>query len=598
MNRIRLLDSVTVNQIAAGEVVERPLSVVKELTENSIDAGASAITVEIKDGGITYIRVTDNGCGIPKEDVRTAFLQHATSKVTGPDDLTRIGTLGFRGEALSSVAAVSQAEMITKTASDVTGLCVQLSGGALISEREIGCADGASVIVRNLFSNTPARLKFLKKPGSEGALVSDFINRLVLCRPDITFKYINNGTIALSTNGNGDLKAAILRVYGRDYANRLIEVNERGNDMCLSGYIAKPEISRSNRAHQNFFINGRYVKSELARIAVEEGFAGKMMTGRFPVFVMNLRIRLEMVDVNVHPNKLDVRFREDEAVYNLIRGATAKALDGSIIIPAVTAGSEKQGAEQVRTPFPAIKPLKSKLKEVYEGCSDHAESPESYLAAESDSNSSIVPRISEFDEPPASKPFLPQYRIIGQFFQVYWIVESGESVYIIDQHAAHERILFEDIKKRLQSKERMSQRLILPIALNLTPSERQILDDNRGLIESFGFELEDLGGSNIALRSVPVLLKDPESAGFFIEILNKLNNIDPSETNIYDLKLDTIAQTACKAAVKARDRLSFPEAKALIDRMLALPNPFTCPHGRPTTVEMTKHEWDRKFKRT
>ena len=565
-----------VNQISAGEVVERPLSIVKELTENAIDAGASSVTVEIKDGGITYIRVTDNGCGIPKDEVRLAFLQHATSKVSNPEDLTRINTLGFRGEALSSIAAVSQAEMITKTISDITGLRIQLSGAEIVSEKETGCADGTSIIIRNLFSNTPARLKFLKKPGSEGALISDFMNRLVLCRPDIAFKYINNGSIALSANGGGDLKAAILYVYGHEYVNKLIELNERGNDCSLSGFIAKPELCRPNRANQNFFINGRYIKSKLAQEAVEEGFSGRVMSGRFPVFVLNLHIRPEIVDVNVHPNKLDVRFHDESAIYTAILDAVNHALAGPVIIPKATASvkpvtTHKETFHE-QLPLPEINRPVLKLNEVFE-----------------------IPVETPVQEP-EPKPFLPQFRIIGQFFQTYWIVESGESVYIIDQHAAHERIIFENIKKRLQSKGPTSQRLLQPMALNLSPDEQHVLDENRDIIESFGFELENLGSSNTALRSVPVLLKDPEGAGFFIEILDSLKST--KHTDPYDLKLEAVAQTACKAAVKAADHLSFAEARALIEQMLALPNPFTCPHGRPTVVEMTKHEWDKKFKRT
>ena len=574
LQRIQLLEPIMINQIAAGEVVERPLSVVKELTENAIDAGASSITVEIKDGGVTYIRVTDNGCGIPKEDVRTAFMQHATSKVKSPEDLTRINTLGFRGEALSSIAAVSTVEMVTKTASDITGVRVLLSGAEIVGENETGCADGTSVIMRNLFSNTPARLKFLKKPGVEGALVTDFMNRLVLARPDIAFKYINNGAVTLSANGGGDLKTAILYVYGREYVNKLIEVNVRGNDLSLAGFIAKPELSRPNRSHQNIFINGRYIKSGLARSAVEDGFAGRAMAGRFPVFVLNLHIRPEMIDVNVHPNKLDVRFREEDMVFSFIHSAINDALAGPVIIPSVTAAAKPEKTRvqpdqvYIGTPLPEIRPLK--LKE------------------------------PPGDMPPqtTAKPFLPQYRIIGQFFQTYWIAECEESIYIIDQHAAHERVLYERIKKQLKSEEPASQRLLQPIALNLAPDEWLVLCDNRDLLDSFGFELEDLGGSSIALRSVPVLLKNPENAGFFIEILEKLKAIiKPAEADPYDLKLDAVAQTACKAAVKASDRLSFAEARALIEQMLALPNPFTCPHGRPAVVEMTRYEWDKKFKR-
>ena len=602
IRKIQPLDPIMINQIAAGEVVERPLSVVKELAENAIDAGASAITVEIKDGGITYIRVTDNGCGIPKEDVRTAFMRHATSKVLNPEDLTRINTLGFRGEALSSIAAVSQAEMVTKTASDITGLRIQLSGGEVISEKETGCADGTSVIVRNLFSNTPARLKFLKKPGTEGSLISDFMNRLALGRRDIAFKYINNGAVTLSSNGNGDLRAAILYVYGREYANKLIELKERADDLNITGFIAKPEMARPNRAHQNFFINGRYIKNERIQAAVEEGFAGKIMAGRFPAFILDLHIRPEMIDVNVHPNKLDVRFCNEYAVLSAIRAAVSKALGGSVIIPAVTAASKpvELHTEPVleQMPLPLIKQRKPCLNEEY-GFNPHpgvipddnAPSDTVYCTKHT-----RIWKDPEYEKPAENKrPFLPQYRIIGQFFQTYWIVESGDSVYIIDQHAAHERVLYENIKKRLSGKESASQRLIQPLALNLTPAECQILDDNRALIESIGFELENLGGTDI-LRSVPVLFKDPENAGFFIEILEKLNT-KTTETDPYDLKIDAIAQTACKAAVKANNSLSFSEARALIEQMLALSNPFTCPHGRPTVVEMTKYEWEKKFKR-
>jgi len=578
--RIQLLDPVMINQIAAGEVVERPLSVVKELTENAIDAGASVITVEIKDGGVSYIRVTDNGRGIPKDEVRTAFMQHATSKVSSPDDLTRISTLGFRGEALSSIAAVSQAEMVTKTASDITGLRIQISGGEVISEKETGCADGASVIVRNLFSNTPARLKFLKKPGAEAALISDFMNRLALCRPDIAFKYINNGAIALSANGGGDLKAAILYVYGSEYTNKLIEIDDRGGDFSLSGFIAKPEQGRPNRSHQNFFTNGRYVRCKLAREAIEAGYEGKLTAGRFPMYVLNLRIRPEMVDVNVHPNKLDVRFRDEEAVYAAIRGAVTRSLAGPVIIPKASAAPkpEKRRAPLApeQMPLPVVSPVKYKLNE---------QPPEVFNTPE---------------EPPPqpSKAFLPQYRIIGQFFQTYWIVESGESVFIIDQHAAHERVLYEDIRKRLQAGKPVSQRLAVPVALNLTPDERLILDENRDMIESCGFELEDIGGADQALRAVPVLFKEPENAGFVIEILENLKSLGHTGPDPYGLRLDAAAQAACKAAVKASDRLSFAEARALIEQMLALPEPFTCPHGRPTVVEMTKYEWDKRFKRT
>jgi len=671
--KIQLLDPIVINQIAAGEVVERPLSVVKELTENSVDAGASMITVEIKGGGITYIRVTDNGCGISKEDIRTAFLQHATSKVSKPDDLNRISTLGFRGEALSSIAAVSQAEMVTKTVSDLTGVRIQLSGADVISEKEIGCAEGTSVIIRNLFSNTPARLKFLKKPGSEGALISDFINRLALGRPDIGIKYINNGASILSANGSGDLKSAILHVFGREYLKKLIELNERDNDLHLSGYITKPEVSRANRAHQNFFINSRYIKSSWLQRAVEDGYSERVMKGRFPVYVLNLYIRPEMIDVNVHPCKLDVRFRDENVVYEFIRDAVNRALTGTVVIPSVSlrdkpenqleheiglleAGARATGTvaptryEDGRTGYDNRDDHTGHEdrgdRTGHEDMDDHLEyingrgdRPRSPVIRESDKIDNLYKTDDAYDigehlktndiyeiadtyeignihkgndahgidehnvndthsRSMSSHVFLPQYRIIGQFFQTYWIVEHSDSVYIIDQHAAHERVLYEEIKNQLKNSEPVSQCLLLPLALNLTPIEHLILDENRSLIESLGFEIEDLGESNAALCAVPVLLKDPESAGFFIEILDKLNHIEITDkTAIYDMKLDAIAQSACKAAVRAKVKLSDTEARALIEKMLALPNPFTCPHGRPTVVEMTKHEWEKKFKR-
>ena len=322
------------------------------------------------------------------------------------------------------------------------------------------------------------------------------------------------------------------------------------------------------------------MKCRLAQDAIEEGYAGKLMTGRFPMYVLNLSIRPEMVDVNVHPNKMDVRFRDEEAVYGAIRAAVGRTLMGPAIIPKAAA---KAGPERRHTEYA------------------HEQMPLPVLAKQKFTFNEKPPRVFDVPEEPeelkVDKPFLPEYRIIGQFFETYWIVESGGSVFIIDQHAAHERILFEDIKKRLQAKAPVSQRLVIPLALNLTPVERQVLDDNKALIESFGFELEGYGGTDTALRSVPVLLREPENAGFFIEILEKLQSIEHTAADLYELKLDAVAQASCKAAVKASDRLSFAEARALIERMLALPDPFTCPHGRPTVVEMTKHEWDKKFKR-
>ncbi|MDR3240478.1 MAG: DNA mismatch repair endonuclease MutL [Clostridiales bacterium] len=625
-NQIQLLDADMINKIAAGEVVERPLSVVKELVENSIDAGASAITIEIKDGGVTQTRVTDNGCGIPQDQTCAAFWQHATSKIAAPDDLTRVMTLGFRGEALASVAAVARVEMITKTAGAILGSRLEVHGSEIAADEEIGCAEGTTVIVRDLFYNVPVRLKFLKKPASEAGAISDIVNKLALGHPEIAFQYISNGTTALRTNGNGDLKTAIFYVYGRETAQKLLPVEARAERYTLTGFLAKPELSRGSRNYQTVFINGRYVKTELLQSAVEDAYKTLVMTGKFPTFVLHLSIEPDLVDVNVHPNKLEVRFREEESLFAWTRAAALAALQDQNLIP--TAKPERllfhraadtkilePAKTQAALPFhPSPKSAPKTVYTVKENDRVFAPVPEHVP----DQIPKPVPTPNH--EPPQADPhpsepapsapaFRAPYRIIGQVFQTYWMAEQNESLYIIDQHAAHERILYEELLKSLKQESIPSQQLLRPIAVQLSFRERQLLEDNQEMFERFGFEIEDFGGQSAAIRAVPFLFKNPMKADFLLDILDKLEKdsafadsgpIEPGSTEpagLYQLKLNAIASMACKAAVKANDSLSPEEARALIEKMLSLEHPFTCPHGRPTVIEMTKRDFEKKFKR-
>ncbi|MCL2461738.1 MAG: DNA mismatch repair endonuclease MutL [Defluviitaleaceae bacterium] len=685
MDCINLLPPALINQIAAGEVVERPLSVVKELAENSIDAGASAITVEIKDGGLSLIRVTDNGRGIRPEQARTAFLQHATSKIADYDDLVNVATLGFRGEALPSIASVSRMEMVTKAAGEISGRRVALDGGALEADEEIGCADGTTVIVRNLFFNTPARLKFLKKPASEAAAVSDMMNRLAIGRPDIAFKYMSNSDAALQTNGSGDLKTAIFYVLGKEISGKLLAVDSGEGLRRVGGFAGKPEIARSNRNFQFFYINGRYVKSDLLRAAVEEAFRSMLMTGKFPVAVLKLEIPPSEVDVNVHPSKLEVRFREEEAVYGLVREAVEAGLREFDLIPENGEGrahgksggrgvagtfSEKAGTavylavetergggalrfeqEKGAGPEPVSrqhdvysgkKPgLREAVRDTLAGNGPREDGnahgkpvsqmpPDLRAKPQTGANEALVQPATEGQNLPrqgknpqeavtvpennrdnatdntdktiiAPAPakrgsrFFEDYRIVGQAFSTYWIIEQGESLFFVDQHAAHERILYERLLKSLSEGETASQRLLYPINVELSPVERQIFLDNIKMFEDFGFDFDETGKC-VIISAAPYVLRAPGDADFFMEMLDKIGKIKDSG-DIFAIKRDIVATAACKAAVKGHDNLNEAEAEAIIRGLLSLDNPFTCPHGRPTIIETTKREWEKRFKR-
>ena len=567
---IKKLDKHLINKIAAGEVVERPLSVVKELTENSIDAGASAITVEIKDGGLSLIRITDNGCGIPADQITLAFAQHATSKIQDIDDLMRINTLGFRGEALASIASVSHTEMITKTTGALTGSMVQLHGGTLVASQEIGCTEGTTINVSNLFFNTPARLKFLKKPAGEAGFVTDLMQRLALGYPQISFKYISGGQVMFATTSS-DQKMAIYNIYGKDTARGLIEIKQ---DDLISGYIGKPEVSRGSRSGENFFINGRYIKSALLQNAVEEAYRGHLPVGRFPLFVIHLKVLASEIDVNVHPAKMEVRFANEKEIYSKVFDTITNALLYKELIPNIA----------VTKPQKAPKIAKTKPKE--ERYEEPHEEPVQYLVNQPVSEPITL---SETDTTTASKPH--DFSLITQIFNTYWLAVRGDELFLIDQHAAHEKVLYEDMLKQLKNKETVAQTLLEPYQLNLSPKELATATEYKDALNNFGFNFILKHDSKGELLSVPSQTTDPE---YFVEILQKLEKGDNSPT----VKIrEEIALKSCKKAVKANDTLTSTEARSLINRMLSLDNPYTCPHGRPTMVKLTKKEIERMFKR-
>ncbi|MCL2361284.1 MAG: DNA mismatch repair endonuclease MutL [Defluviitaleaceae bacterium] len=599
MKPIIRLDQPLINKIAAGEVVERPLSVVKELFENAIDAGASTITVEIAEGGLTSIRVTDNGVGIPAEQILLAFTRHATSKIASVEDLFEVGTLGFRGEALSSIAAVAQVEMITKTAGAMMGLRTEIHGGEMISSGEIGTVNGTTVIVGNLFYNTPARRKFLKKPGTETGYISDCLQKLALGNTGLTIRYINNGQIVFQTNGRGDLKTTMLSIYGHETAAKLVDITAALDEFELSGLIGKPEIARSNRNRQSFFVNGRLISSKLLTQAVEEATKTMLPGGKFPVYALNLNLPHDTVDVNVHPTKMDVRFADEDGVYRFIIGAVREGLTESNLIPEIRLERVREIPPMPEMEQPEIKPPEPKITPHPRVVNDrpYNTTPPVLPKAEPPSPLSLK---EEKSLPSESQPFFTNYTIYGLIFETYWLVTQGQSLYLIDQHAAHERVLYEELLAKSNLGAIPSQSLLAPMPLRLTPMELSLLKESISLFVRFGFEIEvNENGPNkgALLVAVPLMLKGPAPTEFFTDILDKIGETGFSRSGVYAHKTEAIAMAACKAAVKAGDNMSQHEARSLVERMLTLENPFTCPHGRPTIIEITQRELERKFKR-
>lgn len=624
MAQIQILSEETIDKIAAGEVVERPASVVKELVENAIDSGAESVTVEIKDGGISFIRVTDNGCGIEKSQVKNAFYRHATSKIQDASDLISIQTLGFRGEALSSIAAVAQVEMITKTHESLTGIRYVIEGSVEKEVQEIGVPNGTTIIVKNLFYNTPARKKFLKSPSTEAAQINDLCERIALSRPNVSFQFIQNGVMKFNTSGNGNLNELIYRIYGKEIAKEMLFVEQKGKGISVVGAIGKPTLNRSNRNYENCFVNNRYIKSLVLAKAIETGYAPYLMQHRYPFFVLNIEVSPEVVDVNVHPTKMDVRFSNSEYFFDYISSTVGSVLKMQELIPDVSLSEPQKdtaGPEVKKGPEPfEEKRIANEQKRI------ENEQKVSTLVAEDKGDYQIpsvlgtlteqkdvmpqtgnvikadkvvyakgAEQMSLFETPFLSKEAEKEYEIIGQLFDTYWMIEYGDKLLIMDQHAAHEKIKYERLVKHFKEKNMETQTLNPPIIISLMPKEKNIVEEYKPYFEGLGFLIEDFGSDEIAVRSVPLDLFGQNEKDMFISLLDELCSDVPKGKQ--ELIYEKIASMSCKAAVKGNNRLSREEVKELIRELMTLDNPYHCPHGRPTIISMTKYELEKKFKR-
>lgn len=702
---INVLDQITIDKIAAGEVIERPSSVVKELVENSIDSGATAITIEIKDGGMSFIRITDNGSGINRDEVRTAFLRHATSKLIKVEDLLELSSLGFRGEALSSIASVGQVELITKEKDSVCGIRYQIHGGKEVSYEEIGCPDGTTIIVRNLFYNTPARKKFMKSPTTEMSYIYDLICRISMSHPEISFKFTANNTNKLFTSGNGKLKDIIYHIYGRDITSNLIDVNRKFNTLEISGYIAKPAVSRGNRSFEDYYVNNRYVKNPVITKAIEDAFRTFVMIHKFPFTVLNFKIDPAQIDVNIHPAKREMKFMNESDIYNYTYDTIREALLHRELIPEVTPGKqkpaetlnhrntgsapepfEKQRREQIgikpaavkepERPYnikPIIKPENNPYARILNRVPDQPQHipnnpvsqqaqtqqatqqsqsqpvnestpATSALSADQENitdkdNSVNVSRITSeiavtntqagegtatqtktttpaevaapqpqvpekekkysqldmFGTKMLSEEARPKHRLIGQVFKTFWLIEYDKKLFIMDQHAAHEKVKFEELMNNYRNKKAIPQYLMPPAIVTLTADEITFLNDNMAFFENLGYTIESFGGREYKLSSVPANLFGIDGRELFLEFIGELSENNKNSTiTAFIAKLSTMA---CKAAIKGNTEISFKEADVLIDQLLKLENPYTCPHGRPTLISMTEAELEKKFKR-
>ncbi len=658
MGKINVLDQATINQIAAGEVVERPASVAKELVENAIDAGATAVTVEIKEGGISLLRVTDNGSGMEKDDIKTAFLRHATSKIKSALDLITVGSLGFRGEALSSISAVAQVELLTKTKDAFVGSRYVIEGGEEKAFEEAGCPSGTTFLVRNLFYNVPARKKFLKTAMTEGGYINELMERMALSRPDISFKYMNNGKTVLHTTGGNELKDIIYHIFGRDIAMAVLPVKYPKDEFGIeiSGYIGKPVIARGNRTQENYFINGRYIKCAIINRAIEDAYKSYMMGHKYPFTAIHITVPPEFIDVNVHPSKMELRFSNNEAIYHAVYQVIRDTLSGKNMIVPITLSEKEDKQEQkkeilqqqkisVPEPFevkrkeqeqtvakpvysapvmerkpvinvqkplePAIhkqdevKPtIEQKMQVLYDVVKESKEeyrATSGFLNKQDNQESTIVEKQTKPEQIalPAdllAKDNRKEFTLIGQVFATYWLIEMEEQLFIIDQHAAHEKVLFERTMEKLRNQEEIyTQSLLPPMILSLTMREAECLKKNLDVFQRLGFEIEEFGGLEFKVTEVPADLVTVDSKELLTEVLNTL--LSERDFKNADVLLEKVASLSCKAAVKGNHRMSEAEAKQLISDMLTLDNPYHCPHGRPTTISMSKYELERKFKR-
>ncbi|MCR5691458.1 MAG: DNA mismatch repair endonuclease MutL [Eubacterium sp.] len=598
---IQVLDQETIDHIAAGEVVERPSAVVKELVENAIDAGATAITVEIKEGGISFIRITDNGSGIDKGEIPTAFLRHATSKIQNLEDLMAIHSLGFRGEALSSIAAVCQVELITKKPEEITGVRYEIQGGREICFEEVGCPSGSTFIVRNIFFNTPARRKFLKTPRTEGNYIQELLLRYSLCRTDIRFTFISDGKTKIQTNGDDNLQTNIYYNFGSETAHALVEVSASSEHASLTGFIGKPELSRGNRSLMNYYVNGRYIRSNIINRAIEEAYKEFLMNHRYPFVVLKLNIDSSLIDINVHPTKMEIRFSNQDEIYKLFYDAIYQTLKNITLIPETNLN---HADSNIKTESPIVEKLKKETERTPEPFETLRQTM-NYMA-----NIPAMPSRQEEEEDKQSKIFQqmnlfkeemiqdekPVFRIIGQIFGTYWLLEYQEEMLIIDQHAAHEKVLFEKLMKRMREKKPLTQNLISPMVVTLSGRELDVLEENLSVFQEIGFQLEAFGDREYLITGVPADFLNVPSKELFLEMLDSLLEKGSRATDT-ELIIDHCATMSCKAAVKGNNVLSYSEAKKLFEEMLAMDQPYHCPHGRPTTIAMSKYEFEKKFKR-
>lgn len=643
MAKIQLLDQKTIDNIAAGEVIERPASVVKELVENAVDAKANVVTVEIKDGGMTLIRVTDNGIGIPKDQVKTAFLRHATSKIRSVEDLLSVSSLGFRGEALSSISAVAQVELVTKTAESFSGVSYKIYGGEEEAFDDIGAPDGTTFLVKNLFYNTPARRKFLKSATTEAGYVEQMMVHIALSHPEISFKFIHNNKNKIYTSGNGKVKDIIYHIYGRDVAGALIPLEAQNEDVKVTGFVAKPYVSRGNRNYESYFINGRYIKSSIIYKAIEEGYRTFTMKHRYPFVCLDFKIDQELLDVNVHPTKMEIRFRNGREIYELVVDAVRAALLQKDLVQDVLRETPKkkelpktkevkkpepfevnrrkeevqkvdqqgQGVQQqvekqrqavqqqiekpshpVKKTLTASESSKNTKKPTYAGLNYNTQKKEfpQYKTDELSSN-----QMTLREDPVFSVQARPDRKILGQLFKTYWLIEYEDQLFIMDQHAAHEKVNYERLMKNFKEKEIYSQRLEPPMVVTVSMTEAEALTRYKDAFAGLGFTIESFGGNEYCIREVPANLYGIGERDLFMELLDAVSQENGTlDTEVIASKIATMA---CKMSIKGNQRVSLMEVEHLLDELMKLENPYQCPHGRPTIIKMSKYEIDKKFKR-
>ena len=641
MAKIQLLDQKTIDNIAAGEVIERPASVVKELVENAVDANANAITVEIKDGGMTLIRVTDNGIGIPKDQVKTAFLRHATSKIRSVEDLLSVSSLGFRGEALSSISAVAQVELVTKTAESFSGVSYKIYGGEEEAFDDIGAPDGTTFLVKNLFYNTPARRKFLKSATTEAGYVEQMMVHIALSHPKISFKFIHNNKNKIYTSGNGKVKDIIYHIYGRDVAGALIPVQAQSEDVKVTGFVAKPYVSRGNRNYESYFINGRYIKSSIIYKAIEEGYRTFTMKHRYPFVCLDFKINQELLDVNVHPTKMEIRFRNGREIYELVVDTVKEALLQKDLVQDVLRETPKKKEQpktkEVKKPEPfEVNRRKEETQKMDQTMKDfakmrqsqtnqqgHRAKPEGMKQDRLKSESSQTAKKPTYaglnyntqkkefpqyktdelssnqmtlrEDPVFSVQARPDRKILGQLFKTYWLIEYEDQLFIMDQHAAHEKVNYERLMKNFKEKEIYSQRLEPPMVVTVSMMEAEALERYKDAFAGLGFTIESFGGNEYRIREVPANLYGIGERDLFMELLDAVSQENGTmDTEVIASKIATMA---CKMSIKGNQRISLMEVEHLLDELMKLENPYQCPHGRPTIIKMSKYEIDKKFKR-